>query len=94
MTGLPLCGDQIADHNAARYDALQSQQAVLARVEILDQGFRTEGRMHGRHAGLFPFHDQADAETMAVTTTVADHVQVAALEYAQAQRSAGQQDRM
>lgn len=32
MTGLPLCGDQIADHNAARYDALRDEYDSLGRA--------------------------------------------------------------
>ncbi len=32
MTGLPLCGDQIADHNAARYDALRDEYDSLGRT--------------------------------------------------------------
>ena len=73
---------------------LQIQQAVLARVEILYQCFRTESRRHGRHAGFFPFQDEADTEAMAVAATVADHIQIAALEYAQPQGRAWQQHGM
>ena len=32
MTGLPLCGDQIADHNAAHYDALCDEYDSLGRA--------------------------------------------------------------
>lgn len=32
MTGLPLCGDQIADHNAARHDALRDEYDSLGRA--------------------------------------------------------------
>lgn len=32
MTGLPLCGDQIADHNAARRDALRDEYDSLGRA--------------------------------------------------------------
>jgi hypothetical protein len=70
---------------------LQTEQAVVADVEVDDARARAErGRRRGR-ADFGAVEDQADPEATLAARALLDHVKVARLEHAQAQVAAGKQ---
>jgi len=76
---------------AARAAHPQAQQAVGRGVEILDPRLGPDRRRRRRRAGLLARKEQAHAEAAAAAPAFADHVEVAGLEDAQAERAAGHQ---
>lgn len=76
---------------APRPTQTQYQHTVGTNVEILDTHFGAERRQCRRYADFCAIQNQAHPETGAGATALAHQIQIAALEHAQAHRSARQQ---
>lgn len=85
----PVVADARAQHMEATLAAqAQYQHAVGAHVEILDACFHAVRGRHRRRPHFIAVQNQADAETGVLPAALAQHVQVAAFKYPQAQRGA------